>query len=189
MKRRTLLMFSITSTFLFIMLPQIPAINYTKTKEQIFHTISENIIKYNTPIIVKNDNNQINSETIDQITVFLEKIHNVFSNKITETKDMPILKSLIYLILSIIVIILNLLITVIGIVSGLVNTVFSVVVNFLVGLLKKILNLGSLLQKLLDVFASIVSGLFGIVINIVVGLLGIIKDIIVSIISPTNTLR
>jgi phage-related protein len=188
MKRRTLLMFSITSTFLFIMLPQIPAINYTKTKEQIFHTIADNFIKDDAPITAKNDRDEINSEIITKMTVLLEKINTVLTNGKTEITDMPILKSLINLILSIIIIIINLLITVISIVSGLVNTIFSVAVNFLVGLLKKILNLGSLIQKVLDVFASIVTGLFGIVLNIIVGLLEVIKDIIVSIISPNNTI-
>ena len=184
MKRRTIFVLSVLSTFLFIMIPHIPAIQYTKTKEQIYQIISENTIEDNTFITEKIDHKTINSDIINKMTIVLEKIHIFILSKITETKDMPILKLLINLILSIIVMILNILIIIINIASGLVNTVFSVAVNLLVGLFKKILNLGLLLQKILDVFASIVTGLFGIVLNIVVDLLSVIKDIIVSIISP-----
>jgi hypothetical protein len=199
MKRRTLLMFSLITTFLFIMLPQIPAINYTKVKEQFFNEITEDILKENLPITTKIDKDDTNQDTVKQMSVLFEKINNnVVLNGKTEIMDISIISILLSLLrillkistnllISIISIVLNLLTTVISIVSGLINTIFNIAINLLVGTIKKILNLSSLVKKLLDIFANIATGIFSIFLNIVVGLLSILKDIIISIITPNNS--
>lgn len=174
MKKRTVLFLSILSTFLFLMLPHIPAIDYTLAKEKTTKSISQ-------PLYSKDFEKDI-------VTPFLSIISHATS--ILQLKENPnsILTSILSFILSLIALVLNILVSVISIIAGLVNTLFNVTVNVIVGILKKILSLGSLLQRILDISASVITGLFGIILDIVVGLITIIKDVIVNLITPKATI-
>ena len=187
MKRRKILLFSIISTFLFIMLPQIPAIDYSLTKKHTFNLATD--ATHKAVSIIKNGNEPTDKigDTYDKITPFINQLEQIVSYLQQDSVVSSIIGSILKFILSIITLILNILITGINLFAGILNTVFSVTINLIFGIIKKVLNLGSILQNLLDMVASVLTGLFGIVLDIVVGFLTLLKDIIVSLINPSVT--
>lgn len=187
MNKRKVFFLSILTTFLVLMLPHIPAIDFTITKETVSHIASQSAPFEK--IKDKKLSSFFNQEKIDiqKITPLFNLIEKISSHVKTDEEVNSILGTLLRFILSIIILILNILITTISIISGLANTLFSLTINFIVRIIKSILNLSSILQRIIDIIASIVTGLFGIALNLVVGLLTLIKDIIVNLIKPSVT--
>ena len=175
MQKRTIFMLSILSTFLFLMLPQIQAVDYNLVKENAIQSFKQSL--------------QIDDGIkTEKISSFLNQLSSRSDILRTKLNVNSIFSSIIKFILSILALILNVLLSVINIIGGLVKTVFNVTVNLIVGLLKKILGFGLILQKVLDIFASVITGLFSIILDIILGILTIAIDIIVHLITPNESL-
>jgi hypothetical protein len=180
MKRKIILFVSILSCFLFITLPQIPAIDYSMSREK-----TRNLATQLLPEDITNNEglNKVVEERlnkIDEIHPLITSFENILSKTQSNFATSSIFGTILKFILSIIVLVLNILISVISIVSGLANKLFSTMVNLIVSIIKKILDLGTFIQKILDIAAIVITGLFGIILNLVVGFLTLIKDIIVT---------
>lgn len=185
MKQRKMIFLTILSTVVFLMLPNIPAIDYNMVKDHNINLITESMqIKLsNKDKVLQLINNLNRLSQKDNLFTVLETMQ---SQIISEKKLSAAFGSILNVILSIIVFVLNALITILSLISGLLNTIIGIIINLIFTIIKKIFHLGTILSGVLDLIASVITGLIGIFLNIIIIILGVIKDIITDIITATN---
>ncbi len=185
MKQRKMTFLTILSTIVFLMLPNISAIDYNMVKDHNINLITESmqIKQSNKNKIIQfiDDFDQLSQK--DNLFTVLEMMQSQISS---EEKLPAVLGSILNFILSIIVFILNALITFLSLISGLLNTMISIIINLIFTIIKKVFHLGAILSGVLDLIASVITGLIGIFLNIIIIILGVIKDIITDIITPSK---
>jgi len=166
---RKILFGSIIATIILMMLPTIPAVEYS---------------------VVKDTNNSFQTEQIKDYDI--KELEQQLKEKINSIQIKGLGGKLFTFLWKILVKIINLILGIIGtvlnIAGSVITTLFSIVVNIITGLIKNILNLGSLLSKFIDILASILNGIFSIVISILIKIFNVIKQIINIILSP-NALK
>ena len=186
MKQRKIIFLTILSTFLFLMIPQIPAIDYTMTKNHNIESLAESI-----GIKDKNKNKLVQlintkQNRIDEKVTIFKILENVKSPLNSEKNILFVVGSILNIIISIIVFVLNVLITILSLISGLLNTVIGIIINLIFSVIKQVFHLGAILSGVLDLIASVITGLVGILLKVVIIILGVIKDIIKEIITPST---
>ncbi|MBS3748842.1 MAG: hypothetical protein KGY65_05120 [Candidatus Thermoplasmatota archaeon] len=185
MKQRKIVFLTILSTFLFLMIPQIPAIDFTMTKNHTIESLAESIaIKdKNKNKLVQLINTKLN-QVDEKITIFT--IQENLQTHISSEKNIPLVIGFLFnFIISIIVFVLNVLIIILSLISSLLNSIIGIIINLIFSVIKKVLNLGTILGGLLNIIANVITGLVAILLNVVVGILALIKDIIIDLIKPS----